>query len=412
MAAVKYGLWGICRIIIRDVFLLEAVKTGSERQKRGIDMKDSGNRQRSTERKRREQWNGKHKNRKWGNARQADRTTAGKPGQRQPPRVTVVIPNYNGKKYIEACLDSLCQGSLVPEIIVVDNGSADGSTERIRRWMNRRNRKKCPSCRLVCFTQNKGFCAAVNTGIRLAKTEYVILLNNDTEADSDFVKNLYLAIRKRKNAFSVSAKILSLHQPEVIDDAGDLYCALGWAFALGKGKKRTAYGKEAKIFAACGCAAIYRKSIFETIGYFDENHFAYLEDIDIGYRAKISGYDNYYTPDALAYHAGSAVTGSRYNDFKVYFAARNSIYLIYKNMPAAQILCNLPFLAAGVGMKALFFTGKGMGKTYLEGIAEGLRLSASEKGKKQKVPFRPECLGNYGKIQLELWQNTVRRLIG
>lgn len=322
----------------------------------------------------------------------------------QNMEVTVVIPNYKGIKYIESCLDSLYQGSLVPDIIVVDNGSKDGSAELVA--------QKHPDCRLVRFKENKGFCAAVNAGIRLSQTEYVILLNNDTEVDKDFVKNLYRAIKKRKRAFSVSAKMLSLHQPEIIDDAGDLYCSLGWAFALGKGKTRTAYNKETKVFAACGGAAVYRKNVFETIGYFDENHFAYLEDIDIGYRARISGFYNYYAPEAIVYHAGSAVSGSRYNDFKVRLASCNSIYLIYKNMPLFQILLNLPFLMVGIGIKALFFMKKGMGRAYLKGIAEGICLSFSKEGRKQKVPFRLECLGNYTKIQLELWWNMVRRIVG
>ena len=248
--------------------------------------------------------------------------------------------------------------------------------------------------------------------IRLAKTEYVMLLNNDTEVDADCVKNLYRTIVQKKDAFSVSAKILSMQQPETIDDAGDLYCSLGWAFALGKGKPRRAYHKASKIFAACGCAAIYRKSVFETIGYFDENHFAYLEDIDVGYRARISGYENYYAPDALVYHAGSAVSGSRYNEFKVRLASRNSVYLIYKNMPFLQILLNLPHLVPGFGIKALFFAKKGMGRTYMEGIAEGIRLSLSKEGRRQKVPFRSECLGNYVRVQMELWWNTVRRITG
>lgn len=360
-----------------------------------------------------ERWNTKHRNRKWKSVKQKNKKQKNKKQnagrhEKRKADVTVVIPNYQGINYLEACLKSLYRGSLVPEIIVVDNGSTDGSAEMAAKLAA----KNAPAFRLVRFSKNKGFCAAVNEGIRLAKTEYVMLLNNDTEVDEDCVRNLYRAIVKRKNAFSVSAKILSMNQPEIIDDAGDLYCSLGWAFALGKGMPRRAYHKAAKIFAACGCAVIYRKSVFEAIGYFDENHFAYLEDIDIGYRARISGYENYYTPDALVYHAGSAVSGSRYNEFKVRLASRNSVYLIYKNMPFIQILLNFPHLAAGIGIKALFFAKKGMGRIYMEGIAEGIRLSLSKEGRSQKVPFRPECFGNYMRVQMELWWNTVRRITG
>lgn len=378
------------------------------------------------------QWNAEHRNRKWkdtnrkdvkpkevppkkANKKNANRKNVkwnaslkDREGKMKKADITVVIPNYQGVRYLEACLKSLYNGSLIPEIIVIDNGSTDGSAQLAVKLAA----QKAPAFRLVRFSENKGFCAAVNAGIRLAKTEYVMLLNNDTEVDEDCVKNLYRAIVKRKRAFSISAKMLSMRQPEIIDDAGDLYCSLGWAFAPGKGKPRRAYQKEARIFAACGGAAVYRKSVFETIGYFDENHFAYLEDIDVGYRARLSGYENYYAPDALVYHAGSAVSGSRYNEFKVRLTSRNSIYLIYKNMPFAQILLNLPHLAAGFGIKALFFAGKGMGRAYMEGLAEGIRLSFSKEGKKQKVPFRSECLGHYIRVQAELWWNTVRRITG
>lgn len=319
-------------------------------------------------------------------------------------KATVVIPNYNGIKYIEACIDSLYRGSMIPEIIIIDNASTDGSAELIA--------DQYPQCQFIPFQENTGFCVAVNEGIRRANTEYVILLNNDTEVDKHFVENLYNAINQKPDAFSISSKMLSLHQPELIDDAGDLYSALGWAYALGKGKNKATYNKPTKIFAACAGAAIYRKSVFDQIGYFDENHFAYLEDIDIAYRARIHGYHNYYEPTAIVYHAGSAVSGSRHNDFKVSLSSRNSIYLIYKNMPLPQIIINLPFLLIGTLIKFLFFTKKGMGKTYIKGIVEGIKLSSSPQGRARKVKFTFNHLGNYIKIQLELWLNTIRRIVG
>ena len=318
--------------------------------------------------------------------------------------VTVVIPNYNGIKYIDSCLRSVYEGTTVPEVIVVDNGSKDGSAELIR--------QKYPGCGLICLAENTGFCHAVNEGIRSASSEYVILLNNDTTVDGEFTEKLLDSIKDKKDAFSVGAKMLSMSQPDVIDDAGDLYCALGWAFALGKGKPKEAYKKGTQIFAACAGAAIYRKSILEKIGYFDENHFAYLEDIDIGYRAKLFGYRNYYEPEALVYHAGSAVSGSRYNEFKVRLAARNSVYLIAKNMPFLQIVLNMIFLLPGFCIKALFFAGKGMGGVYIRGLKEGVKLSVSEAGRKKRVHFRRKHLGDYVKIQIELWVNLIRRVGG
>lgn len=319
-------------------------------------------------------------------------------------RTTVVIPNYNGIKYIEACLDMLLTGSLVPQIIVVDNASTDGSRELIEQKYGTKE-----EIRLICLAENTGFCHAVNVGIAETRTEYVFLLNNDTEADCHCVEELEKMMDKHPNAFSAGAKMINLHFPEKIDDAGDFYNALGWAFARGKDKPVTRYEKEGRVFASCAGAALYRKDVFDEIGLFDENHFAYLEDIDIGYRANIWGYCNLFAPNAHVYHAGSAVSGSRHNPFKVNLSARNSIYLIYKNMPFLQILFNLPFLVTGYLIKLLFFARKGMGRVYVKAVLEGVKLSASDKGKVRKVRFRWKHFANYLWIQWELWLGLVRR---
>ncbi len=313
--------------------------------------------------------------------------------------VTVIIPNYNGIDYIADCLDSIDRQSMEADVIVVDNASTDGSLELLR---------ERSGIRLIELSQNFGFCRAVNEGIAATKTKYLILLNNDTKAEPTFVEELYKAIDKHEDTFSVASKMLQMSDPGLIDSAGDLYCALGWAFSLGKDGKRSRYDKESVVFSACGGASIYRKDLFEQIGYFDELHFSYLEDVDVGYRARIMGYKNRYTPKAVVYHAGSASTGSRYNPFKVRLAARNSWYVIYKNMPALQILINLPFFLIGFGTKALFFICKGYGREYLSGMKRGYLMCVAGR----KYPFDARFIKNYCRIQLELWLNMFRRIFG
>ncbi len=315
-------------------------------------------------------------------------------------KTTVVIPNYNGKNYLDGCLSSLYKGTLEPEIIVVDNGSADGSARLVE--------EKYPKTKLITFTENTGFCKAVNAGIKASSTEYVLLLNNDTVSDEHMIEYMERTIRRNEKIFSVGAKMLNLHEPDKLDGAGDLYCALGWAYARGKDKAADAYPNSCRIFSACGGAALYRRKVFEEIGYFDENHFAYLEDVDIGYRANIYGYYNRYVPEAVVYHAGSAVSGSRHNNFKVKLSARNSIYLIWKNMPLIQVLLNFPFLLAGYLTKLLFFTIKGLGGAYLKGLLEGFKLIFSA-GRKNKVKFSFKNFKNYLWIQGQLWINIFRR---
>lgn len=316
---------------------------------------------------------------------------------RADSRVSIVIPNYNGKKFIEVCLRAVLSDAPGAELLVVDNGSQDGSRELVRR--------EFPQARVIALDRNYGFSHAVNEGIRAASRPYVILLNNDTEVLPGFADALAEALEADERAFSAQAKLISLYNPEKIDDAGNFYCALGWAFARGKNRSAAYYEQPGAVFAACAGAAAYRRELFEQTGCFDEAHFAYLEDIDVGWRARLAGFRNLYVPAAKVLHAGSGTSGSRYNEFKVSLSSRNNIYMIWKNMPFFQLLLNLPFLLAGFGLKFLFFLKKGMGATYMKGLKEGFQMC----GNGRKVKFQWKHLPFYVKIQLELWINIVKR---
>ncbi len=353
-------------------------------------------------------------------------------------KITVVIPNYNGMAYIADCLDSLLAGSYVPGIIVVDNASTDGSYELIK--------ERYPQVRLLRLRVNTGFCHAVNSGLHITKTKYVMLLNNDTRVEPECVRYLYEAIVQSRHAFSVGAKMLSMKDPSVIDDAGDLYCALGWAFARGKAHSGKEYNTPAYVFSACAGAAIYRRRVFDTIGYFDERHFCYLEDVDIGWRAMAYGFRNQYEPKAIVYHAGSASSGAVHNPFKEEMTAGNNRYLLYKNLPGFQYQLNKPLIALGVSIKRKYFTKKGLGEAYEKGIRRGEILcmraeeallakengqlmprgtiweeAAIERKGEEDIPVHPLYLGQrvpfsvlrlpfYIRIQLALWINCFKRL--
>lgn len=324
-------------------------------------------------------------------------------------QTTVIIPNYNGMKYLEPCLTSLFasepqgeDGTVSFCVTVVDNGSDDGSVDYIRQHF--------PQVKLICFEENKGFCAAVNAGILASDTPFVLLLNNDTTVEDKFVSFMTEAISENAGFFSVGAKMVSMQEPDRVDTAGDFYCALGWAFARGKGKAASRYTRACDIFSACAGAAIYRRDVLEQIGLFDETHFAYLEDMDLGYRARLYGYRNRFEPRAVVHHAGSAFSGSRYNAFKVRLSSRNSVYLIGKNMPPLQILINLPFLVMGFLVKYLFFVRKGFGGIYAKGLWKGLKLACSDEGRAKHVPFTWRRLPQYVRVEWELLCNIFRRV--
>ena len=313
--------------------------------------------------------------------------------------ITVVIPNLNGMQYLEGCLKSLSEQTDQDfEVLMIDNGSTDGSVS----WV----RAHYPSVRIRAYRRNTGFCKAVNAGIRLSRAEYVLLLNNDVVCDPDMVRRLHQAMEEKPGAFSACAKLLQMSDPEKIDDAGDFYSALGWAWARGKGAGRDRFEKEEKIFACCAACAIYRRSMLERTGLFDERHFAYLEDVDIGYRALRFGYENWYIPQAVVYHAGSATSGSRHNAFKVRLAARNSVWLVRKNMPPFQIVLNAPLLTAGFSLKWAYFVRKGLGKEYAAGFREGLGRAGEMEG-----PSSGQLM-NCMKLQPALWKNVLIQLTG
>lgn len=310
-------------------------------------------------------------------------------------KVTIIIPNYNGMHFMKPCLESLekqlCRDF---EILVVDNASSDGSLEYMK--------ENYPSVDVIALDQNYGFSKAVNVGIRHASTPYVILLNNDTVAEPHYVGEMIRAIESSDQIFSVSSKMIQMYHPELIDSAGDLYTLVGWGVCRGTGRSVSNYTHPGLVFSACAGAAIYQRSVFEEIGYFDEQHFAYLEDIDIGYRAKIYGYHNCYAPAAHVYHVGSGTSGSKYNSFKVKLSARNSVYLNYKNMPFPLLLLNSIPLFIGYVLKYLFFRKNGFGKDYIDGIKDGLSSIA----KCSKVPFQKSHFIYYIKIEAELIFNT------
>ena len=219
-------------------------------------------------------------------------------------KATIIIPNYNGLKFMEMCMSALEKQTCKDfEILVVDNGSTDGSVE----WLKE---NEIPS---IFLPENTGFSGAVNVGIKASKTPFVILLNNDTEAKEGYVEALIREIERSPKIFSVSPKMIQLYHKELMDDGGDMYSIMGWAYQRGVGQEIERYNRACNVFSACAGAAIYRREVFEEIGYFDEMHFAYLEDIDVGYRAKIAGYYNRYCPSAEIYHVGSGTSGSKYD---------------------------------------------------------------------------------------------------
>ena len=316
-------------------------------------------------------------------------------------KISVVTPNYNGEKFLKTFFDSLNDDSeCIGEIIIVDNGSSDNSLEYIKN-----NEFNFP-VKVIENKENLGFSPAVNQGIRESEYDYVFSLNNDTEVKKGSIKALVDLITSNDNIFSVQAKMLQYDNKELIDDVGDEYNLLAWTKKTGENHNSDEFVNVKEIFSSCAGAAMYSKAIMSDIGLFDDNFFAYMEDVDLALRANINGYKNLLCPDAVVYHIGSATSGSRYNEFKVRLAARNNVWVVYKNIPIPLKIINFIFLFLGFFIKYVFFMKKGFGSIYLAGIREGLR----SRNKIEKVKFNSRNTKNYFKLEYRLIINTLKFL--
>lgn len=315
-------------------------------------------------------------------------------------KVSVVTPNYNGVKFLKNYFNSLNKDSeYIGEVIIIDNGSDDSSLDFIRQ-----NSFNFPVI-VIENDENLGFAPAVNQGILKSKYDYVFSLNNDTEIRDGSIKQM-LDLIQENNVFSVQAKMIQFDNKRLIDDAGDEYNLLGWTKKIGENQNSDNFIKVNEIFSSCAGAALYKKSVFDEIGLFDDNFFAYMEDVDLAIRSQIYGYRNLLCPDAVVYHIGSATTGSRYNEFKVKIAARNNIWTVYKNLPIPLKIINFIFLFLGFFIKYVFFLKKGFGSIYLDGIKEGLNT----RSKVEKLNFKKSNLKNYFKLEYKLIINTLKFL--
>ncbi len=253
------------------------------------------------------------------------------------PFVSVVMVNLNGIGFLKDCLQSIYGQSYSDfEVILVDNGSTDGSVQFMR--------DSFPAVVIIENKENLGFAKANNQGIEISKGKYIALLNNDTVVDKDWSKNLVKAAESSPDKVGMWAgKILSLKNPKIIDSVGGLMISSD-GIAKGRGRleeDRGQYDREEEVFIPSACAGLYRKEMLNEVGLFDEYFFAYCEDTDLGLRARLAGWKTVSVPTAVVYHYYSGTTGG-YGFAKAYLVERNHILLAVKNFPFSRLLL-LPF---------------------------------------------------------------------
>jgi GT2 family glycosyltransferase len=293
--------------------------------------------------------------------------------------VSIVIPNWNGLRFLPACLVSIQQQQINSwQIIVVDNGSSDGSLDYLR--------TEQPQVRLIALPENRGFSAAVNAGILSSDAPYIFLLNNDTELPSDCLAHLLKAAEALPEYDVFAPKMLSFQQRDVLDGAGDAYLRGGAGYRLGTMEKDSViYNQPGPVFGACAGAALYRSSLFDRIGLFDEDFFAYLEDVDFNLRLNRAGSKAWYVPAAAVYHIGSASSGSKFNPFTIRLSTRNSIYVLLKQYSFSLFIRFLPVIAIYQFFWFIFSVKKGHLRAYCQGMAEAWSGCRKMRKKRQEI---------------------------
>ena len=251
------------------------------------------------------------------------------------PLVSVIVLNWNGKKFLQECFESL-KNQIYPnlELIMVDNNSSDGSVDFVKNNFS--------DIIVIKNNENFGFAKGNNIGIKTARGDYVFVLNNDTKTDKNCIKFLVETAENNRGIGMAAPKIVSINNPKLIDSVGMNIYPDG--LARGKGRNETdsgQYNKTSEILFPSACAALYRKKMLNEIGLFDETFFAYCEDTDLGIRARLAGWQGLTEPKAVVYHHYSGTFG-KYSETKAFLTERNHFFVAIKNFPISLILL-LPF---------------------------------------------------------------------
>jgi GT2 family glycosyltransferase len=263
------------------------------------------------------------------------------PLPRPENELTVAIATYNGRGLLEVALASLAEQTFRDfQVLVVDDASSDDTVQ----WLG----ETWPEVEVLMHDRNRGVTATLNTCLEHSRTRLIGLFNNDVELDPRCLQELVLAVHEHPEAGSAGGKLIDFARRELIDGAGDVFSWTAMGARRGHGERDLGqYEQPCAIFGACGGAALYRRAALEQVGEFDEDFFAFYEDVDWNLRAQLAGFSCRYVPSAVVYHMGSATIGRGLSDFTRYHLWRNTLWIIVKDLPLGSLLRHAPQLLWG-----------------------------------------------------------------
>jgi GT2 family glycosyltransferase len=276
------------------------------------------------------------------------------------PALSVIVLNYNGRAWLPGCIEALAaqRGAPAFEILLVDNGSTDGSAAFAReRW---------PAVRVIESGGNLGFAEGNNVGARAARGEWLVFLNNDTAAEPGWLASLAAEAGAHPEFAIVTSRVLFLDDPSIVDSAGDGYFRAGGAFKHGYGASTGGFASSREVFGACGAAFMIRRGDFAALGGFDARFFMNFEDVDLSYRARLRGLRVWYAASAVVRHAGGASLGVASAD-AVYYGQRNLEWVWMKNTPAGLLWRTAPAHAVYALAGVLHYVRAGRGWPAIRG---------------------------------------------
>lgn len=293
--------------------------------------------------------------------------------------VGVVIPTLNGARHLPTCLDALRGQTHQPsEIVVVDDGSADASRELLATCY--------PEVRVVAQPRTLGVARAFNDGIRATTSPIVVLLNNDTEAEPGWLAEVVRPFDEDGEIGMVASKLLLFDRRQVLHSAGDFFGRDGMPGNRGVWQEdRGQFDRDLDPFGACGGAAAYRRSMFDRIGLFDETLGSYCEDVDLNFRARLTGYRCRFAPDARVYHRLSATGGGATSS---YFVGRNVLWILAQDVPSVLLRKYWPKIAArqlSIALEALRHWREPAARARLRGQIDGFRGLAGPLAKRSEI---------------------------